>query len=212
MKRLNQIEEGLEKMVAKYSKNAEGMEKDKKYLAHTLGVAAANMLYLFSTIELYYIYLIFKNTTLVRFSDDYIINYVGITGIHHYNFNSIEEQFLYSKYLCKNRQNGIDNAYVCGKDESIAKYKGCIKILSERLSSIDFEKVDDKTIKQVESIYKVLTDTLDEFCFKITKFLDNKGKCTGEKYNDIFFRALYKKMLKEKLITGQELQALIDEK
>ena len=211
MNKLNQIEEGLEKMVDKYSKNAEGMERDKKYVAHAFGIAVANILYLLSTIELYYIYLIFSNIKLLRISNDSVVKNVNISGIHHYNFENIEEQFLYSKYLCKNRQNGIEYAYVCGKDETILKYKGCIKILSEKLSSIDFEKVDDETIKQIESMYRVLMDTVDEFCFKITNFLDNTRKCTGEKYNDIFFRTLYKNMSKAKLITGGELQALIDE-
>ena len=64
-------------------------------------------------------------------------------------------------------------------------------------------------------MYQLLTDTIDDFGFKITNLIKNGTEYINipkDKFNDIFFRALYKKMIKEKLITGQELQALIDEK
>ncbi len=219
MKRLNQIEEGLEKMVAKYSKNSEGMERDKRYIAHVFGITVANILYLLSVIELYYIYQIFGDIKTVKVTDidnnKCYVKLLELTGIHHYNFDIIEQQFLYSKYLYESRQNGIENAYWCGKNETVVKYKGCIKILFDKLSLIDFDNADDKTIKNIESMYQLLTDTIDDFGFKITNLIKNGTEYINipkDKFNDIFFRALYKKMIKEKLITGQELQALIDEK
>lgn len=218
MNKLSQMEERLEKMVAKYSKNAEGMEVDTRYIAHAFGIATANILYLLSVIELYYIYQIFYEFKPIKVSgvhnESFIVRMIEGTGIHHYNFDIIEQQFLYSKYIYESRQNGIEDAYNCGKNETVVKYKGCIKILFDKLSLIDFDNADDKTIKNIESIYQLLTGAIDDFCFKITNLIKNGTEYINipkDKFNDIFFRTLYKKMVKDKLITGQELQALIDE-
>lgn len=208
MKRLDDVESKVENMMIGKTEEYKtiDVETDNTYIAGVLWLAIANLLYLIANINLPLLY-----ATLCKIPFEYC------TGVLHYDFSSIERQFLYSKQLYNSKHDKLATMYCCGKDETITKYKACVYALFKKINNqylIEIENADETTVKELESIYSLLTDVIDEFGFKISNFMKN-GKefieIPAEKFNDIFFRILFKKMSKAELITNKELQELLEE-
>ena len=185
--------------------NAKAIEKDEVSEQETNEMEKEKI------VELFFTSILISNILYFIANNDIVTVYVLLQTINadeeffsrnkHYDYDSIERQFIHAKEFYKN-----------GQDEDIAKTKACIYYLYQMLEmdNVRNKPIDDD-LELMQTVLNVIIATLNQFLYKANCLIidDIEEKFTNFDLEKVFFEILYHNMKVEKLITKSKFEKLL---
>lgn len=189
MKKLNNEEIERMEVVEKQVNDVEG---DRIVDYFFITILISNILYFIANNDMFTVYLLLQT---INADEEFF------AGIRHYDYDSIERQFIHAKEFYKK-----------GQDEYIAKIKACLYYLYVNLDDKRplKEFIEDKS-DIIDTILGVLIVTLNEFLYKANTLIRNdiEEKITNVEFDKLFANIIYNNMKAEKLITKSKFERLL---
>lgn len=189
MKKSNNEEIERMELVEKQVNDVEGNKKVECFFTTIL---ISNILYFIANNDIFTVYLLLQVIN---------ANAEFFEGIKHYDYDSIERQFIHAKEFYKR-----------GEDKDITKIKACAYHLYElmEMDKISKKPIDDE-LEFTEIILDVIISTLNQFLYKANTLIGNdvEEKVTNTDLDKLFADIIYHNMKAEKLMTKSEFEKLL---